>query len=91
MARITVKVHPHARRTGIIGRLGDAWKLDLRAPPAKGKANKECVRFLAELAGVSRSRVRLVTGQSSRMKVIEIEGVAQDELEGRLGAGVARA
>ena len=91
MARITVKVHPRASRTVIRGRLGDAWKLDLAAPPVDGKANEECVRYLAELTGVPRSRVRLVTGQSGRMKVIEIEGVAQEELEERLRAAIAPA
>lgn len=80
MARITVKVHPRARRTSLTGRLGDAWKLDLAAPPVDGKANEECVRFFAELAGVPRSRVRIVQGATSRMKVVEIEGVAEEEL-----------
>jgi uncharacterized protein (TIGR00251 family) len=81
MARLTVKVHPRAKRTGIAGRLGDAWKLDLAAPPVDGRANEECVRYLAELAGVPRSRVRVVMGASSRIKVVEIEGVEQAELE----------
>ena len=86
MARLTVKVHPRAKRSAIAGRLGDAWKLSLAAPPVDGKANDECVRFFAELAGVPRSRVRIVTGLTSRMKVVEIEGVAQVELERRLTA-----
>jgi uncharacterized protein (TIGR00251 family) len=81
MARLTLKVHPRAKRSAITGRLGDAWKLDLAAPPVDGKANDECVRFFAELAGVPRSRVRVVTGATSRVKVVEIEGVAQEELE----------
>ena len=84
MARLTVKVHPRARRSEITGRLGDAWKLSLAAPPVDGKANEECVRFFAEWAGVPRSRVRIVTGLTSRVKVVEIEGVPQDELERRL-------
>ena len=84
MARLTVKVHPRARRSAVTGRFGDAWKLDLAAPPVDGKANDECVRFFAERAGVPRSRVRIVTGLTSRIKVVEIEGVAQDELEKRL-------
>ena len=75
MARITVKVHPRARRSALTGRLGEAWKLDLAAPPVDGKANEECIRFLAELAGVPRSRVRIVTGATGRTKVVEIEGV----------------
>jgi len=87
MARITIKAHPRAKRSGVAGRLGEAWKLDLAAPPAEGKANEECVRFLAELAGVPRSRVRVVTGAASRTKVIEVEGVAHEELEKRLARG----
>jgi hypothetical protein len=84
MARLTVKVHPRAKRSAIVARLGDAWKLALAAPPVDGKANDECVRFFAELAGVPRSRVRIVTGLTSRLKVVEIEGVPQEDLERRL-------
>ena len=81
MARLTVKVHPRAKRSALAGRLGDAWKLDLAAPPVDGKANDECVRFFAELANVPRARVRIVTGASSRVKVVEIEGIEQAALE----------
>lgn len=81
MARVTVRVHPRAKRTGIAGRFGEAYKLDLAAPPVDGKANEECVRFFADVAGVPRARVRIVTGQTARMKVVEVEGVAQVQLE----------
>ena len=84
MARLTVKVHPRARRSALAGRIGDAWKLSLAAPPVDGKANDECVRYLAEFAGVPRSRVRIVMGLTSRVKVVEIEGVPQEDLERRL-------
>jgi uncharacterized protein (TIGR00251 family) len=88
MARLTVKVHPRAKRSALSGRLGEAWKLALAAPPVDGKANEECVRFLAEFAGVPRSRVRIVTGLTSRLKVVEIEGVSQEDLERRLAIGL---
>jgi uncharacterized protein len=81
MARLTVKVHPRAKRAAITGRLGDAYKLDLTSPPVDGKANEECIKFFAALAGVPRARVRIVTGQTSRLKVVEVEGVEQAELE----------
>ena len=88
MARVTVKVHPRAKRSAIAGRLGEAWKLDLNAPPVDGKANDECIRFFAELAGVPRSRVRIVTGSTARLKVVEVTGLEQAELEGHLSASV---
>jgi len=81
MARFTVKVRPRAKRSAITGRLGEAWKLDLAAPPVDGKANEECVRFFAEMAGVARGRVRIVTGATGRLKVVEIEGVELREME----------
>ena len=86
MARLTVKVHPRARRSELNGKLGNAWKLALAAPPVDGKANDECVRFFAEWAGIPRSRVRIVTGLTSRIKVVEIEGVPQEDLERRLNS-----
>ena len=81
MARLTIKVHPRAKRSALAGRYGDAWKLDLAAPPVDGKANDECIRFFAELAHVPRARVRIVTGLTSRTKVVDIEGIAQEDLE----------
>jgi uncharacterized protein (TIGR00251 family) len=88
MARFTVKVHPRARRSAVTGRLGDAWKLDLTAPPVEGKANEECVRFLAELVGVPRARVRIVTGLTSRTKLVEIEGVTEEEFSSAAGTNL---
>jgi len=84
MARVTVKVHPRARRTRIAGRIGGAWKLDLAAPPVDGKANEACVRFFADLADVPQSRVRIVLGLSNRTKVVEIDGASEEMLESRL-------
>jgi uncharacterized protein len=88
MARIAVKAHPRAKRTAITGQFGGAYKLDLAAPPVDGKANEECVRYIAELAGVPRRNVNIVQGASARMKVVEIEGKSQDEME-RIMARIA--
>ena len=84
-ARITVKVQPRAKVTRVAGRMENAYRLQLAAPPVDGKANEACVAYFAELAGVAKSRVRIVSGAASRMKVIEIEGIAQGEMERRLG------
>jgi uncharacterized protein len=84
VARFTVKVHPRAKQSAFTGRFGEAYKLDLAAPPVDGKANEECVRLVAELAQVPRSRVRIVTGLTSRIKVVEVDAMEQSELERRL-------
>lgn len=90
MARIEIKVHPRAKRTTFAGRLGEAYKLHLAAPPVDGKANDECIRFLAELAGVPRSRVRIVRGETSRNKVIDVEGIDQSAFESAINGINAR-
>ena len=90
MARVTVKVHPRAKRTALTGRLGKAYKLDLAATPVDGKANEECIEFFATLTGTPPGRVRIVTGQTGRMKVVEIGDIAQEELERRLIRSLAK-
>jgi uncharacterized protein (TIGR00251 family) len=80
-ARITVKVQPRAKATRLAGKLGDAYKLQLAAPPVDGKANDECMRFFAELLAVPRKSVRIVIGLTSRLKVVEIDGVAQEAVD----------
>jgi uncharacterized protein (TIGR00251 family) len=81
-----VKVQPRAKRTELSGeKLGDAYKLRLAAPPVDGKANEACVRFFAARLGVPQSAVRIVQGASSRLKVIEIDGVSVDQIESAMG------
>jgi uncharacterized protein YggU (UPF0235/DUF167 family) len=41
--------------------------------------------FFANLAGVTRARVRIVSGLTGRMKIVAIEGIGQEEMERRLG------
>ena len=79
--RIAVKVQPGAKRTEIVGweaapsdLAGFARMLRIRlaAPPVEGKANDELVRFLARTAGIGRGEIRIVRGESSRLKVVEV-------------------
>jgi len=79
-----VKVQPRARRNVVVGELGDALKVALTAPPVDGKANEACVEFFAEALRVSRSSVAIVSGQSSRNKVIRVSGITAAELRKRL-------
>ena len=85
-ARITLKVQPRAKLTRVAGKMENAYRLQLAAPPVDGKANDECIAFLAKVAGVPKSRVRIVSGLTSRTKIVEIDGVAQAEMETRLVA-----
>jgi hypothetical protein len=56
---------------------GDRLKIRLAAPPVDGKANAELVAFMSRAFGVSRARVRVISGSASRDKTVEIEAPAE--------------
>jgi uncharacterized protein YggU (UPF0235/DUF167 family) len=54
------------------------------ARPERGRANDALLDFLAEVLGVSRSRLTLVAGASSRDKVVQVDGLTRADVERRL-------
>jgi len=85
-ATFAVKVHPRAKKNAIGGRVGDALKVSLTAPPVDGKANEACIDFFAKLLNVPRSSVTIAAGQTSRNKVIRVAGLTTAQLAERLGS-----
>lgn len=88
-ARIAVRLTPRGGRDRI-----DGWDKDgegrpylkarVSAPPADGEANAALVLLLAKALGVPRSAVTIASGQTARLKQIEIEGLETDEALSRL-------
>jgi uncharacterized protein YggU (UPF0235/DUF167 family) len=79
--RLTLKIRPGARKTAFAGKLGEVWKLQVAAPPVDGKANDAIMRFLAKLAGVPSSGVRIVSGFTGSTKIVELEGIDSETLD----------
>jgi len=82
--RLSLKITPGAPRDEVLGELGDAVRIKLRAPPVDGKANDALVRFLAERLGLHASALRLVAGATGRRKVVQITGLALEEARRRV-------
>jgi uncharacterized protein (TIGR00251 family) len=80
-----VRLTPRARKSEIVGVQDDALKVKLAAPPVKGAANAALCAFLAEQLGVRKNAVTLNAGQTSRQKVVRVEGMMVDEVRTRLG------
>jgi uncharacterized protein (TIGR00251 family) len=55
--------------------IGDIIKIKLHAAPVGGAANEELIEVLSEVFGIKKRAIKIISGQSSRNKVIEIEGV----------------
>ena len=73
--RISVHVVPRASQSEIVGLHGDSLKVRLQAPPVDGKANDALCKFFARKLGVASREVILVSGASSRDKVVKALGV----------------
>jgi uncharacterized protein (TIGR00251 family) len=75
-----VRVQPRASKDEIAGEMGGALKVRLRAPAVEDRANEALVEFLAQLLKTARSAVRILNGERSRMKRIEIRGVTRQQI-----------
>lgn len=82
--RLRIRVSPGARRTELIGRQGDAWKVRVAAQPERGRANEALLKLLAARLGVPADGLSVVAGRSGRDKVVELRGLAADEADRRL-------
>ena len=78
---LKLRVSPGARRPGLAGRHGDAWKVRVAEPPEDGRANEAVLRLLAEALDVPRARLTLVSGQTSRDKIVMLDGLEQAQTE----------
>ena len=82
---INVKVVPGASRDRIAGVLGDALKVQVAAPPEKGKANKAVAALIADAVSVRAKDVAIVSGQTSPRKVVRVVGVDASRAKAGLG------
>lgn len=74
--RVKIRAVPNAPKTVCAGAYGDAIKIKVAAVPEDGRANAELIKYVSKLLGVARNDVAIVGGETSRDKVLEIEGIS---------------
>jgi uncharacterized protein len=84
---LSVRVAPRSRRNAIEGEHQGALKIRLTAPPLDDRANDSLRDLLAERLNVPVSAVRIVAGEKSRMKRVEIQGVRRTQVFALLNEG----
>ena len=85
----SVRVYPNARKNELVGLSNGIWQVKVSAPPVEGKANAAVVALLSELLGVSKSRLSIIRGHTSRNKVIAVDSLSDEDIMKRLSSSVA--
>jgi uncharacterized protein (TIGR00251 family) len=81
-------VQPRASRTELAGLHGTEIRIRVAAPPVDGAANEALIRFVARRLGVPRAVVAIAAGDTSRSKVVSVEGVTVADAVAALGTPV---
>ncbi len=79
--RLRVYVRPGARKDAILGPHGEELKVDIASPPVRGAANDALKRFFADVLSISHSQVEIISGRTSRHKMIRVMGVTPDHIK----------
>ncbi len=82
---LTVRILPRAHRDEICGVVDGMLRLRVTAPPVDGKANARCIALLSKALGIPPSAVQLIRGESSRVKVLRIQGMSEQDILKKLG------
>ncbi|HXM96034.1 MAG TPA: DUF167 domain-containing protein [Candidatus Dormibacteraeota bacterium] len=80
----SVRVHPRCSKDEISGEMAGAVRVRLRAPALENRANEALIELLAQLLKTPKSAVRILSGDRSRVKRIQIRGVTKQQVLGLL-------
>jgi len=72
-----VKITPNASKNEIVGWEGELLRLRIRGVPEKGRVNEELIAFLAKYLKIAKSHIEIVSGHTSRLKKVKIEGITE--------------
>lgn len=84
-----VRVTPRASRDAIEGERQGALRVRLTAPPVDDRANQALCRLLAARLKIAPSAVRIVSGERSRTKRVEVRGASEQQIRGLLTTAAA--
>jgi uncharacterized protein (TIGR00251 family) len=91
---LRLRVQPGAGRSSVTGRHGDTLAVKVGAPPIGGRANLQCIELVADILGVRKSAVEIVSGEKNRQKRVRVVGIeparVQEALARELRSTAAR-
>jgi uncharacterized protein (TIGR00251 family) len=78
---LSIRIQPRASKNGIVTMEDGGLKIRLTAPPVDGAANEALVKFLSGVLSIPKSRVEIVSGHTSRDKIVRISGMNGAEVK----------
>jgi len=78
--RITIQVQPKSSQNKVTRFEDGVVYVKITAPPVKGKANQELIKYLSSILGISKSSINIEKGETSKRKLVSIQGLTQDEV-----------
>lgn len=81
---LSVRIQPRASKNEAVRLENGSLKIRLTAPPVDGAANDALVKFLADRFSVAKSQVEIVSGHTSRDKIVRVSGVSGADAESLL-------
>jgi len=85
---LSLRIQPHASKNEIITMENGGLKIRLTAPPVDNAANEALIRILSDTLAVSKSRIEIISGHTSRDKIVRILGITEIEAKRILNSEV---
>ena len=79
-SKIAAHIKPNASQNEVVSFKGGVLQVRIAAPPVKGKANQELIKFLSHILGVSKSNLTIEKGIISKKKTVAIRGMGQEQV-----------
>lgn len=77
----TIRVLPRSSKCEVVGIQEDYLKIKVTAPPVDGRANEECLSFLADALKVKKAQISIISGLKARKKTIAVKGLKKEDMK----------
>lgn len=81
---LEVKITPNASKNEILRWEENRFVIKIQGIPEKGKVNENLISFLARTLGIAKAQIKIVAGQASRLKKLNIQGISLEQIKERM-------
>ena len=78
--KVSCHIQPKSSRNALVGIHDGKLKIALTAPPVDGQANSMLIKFLSSFLDKPKRDIEIVSGESSRSKIVLIKNINDDDL-----------